>query len=558
MNGSLAPLFCALLTLPASAAPADREPVTLELEQPIQGISLLRGEAGSPAGLLVARRSRLELLDWTAAVAGKAPLLASFERKGRLLAWCVASGADQQERLYALVDGGRVQSWDGTGSQPEVLLERSRANLPDGLYHMQFVRDLNGDGRLDLVIPLVSGLALHLGGRDGFIAGPEVRHRVDISLSVGSPTDAAPSVSQVVRIPSFDIEDQNGDGHPDLIFRDQDHAQFFWSKPDGSLPTEPTFEIDLEQIRSLLPPRSRDLIDTANLLNVLESQVSHLTRDFDGDGFADLLLRRGPKVSLYRGGRDGVDRSRAVQVLKTGGNLLAAFAVDDNRDGLDDLCMLRVGDVSLGQLLLWIVAGGELTMDLFIYTQGDGLSFTRKPASRRTLSISIPSVATLISGFEERLEGLKRDFQNVPVAGDLDGDGERDDLVRLADDGNLELFSEIPIPPPEDDAAARWLEMIRRFDLEAAGRSNLDVDLIEFIDWAPLPGRQLAALLKDQEPLRVITLERGSDQDESDEVEQIVVVVDLDRDGQDDVILVHRPGPEQPLRLVFLSALLPG
>ena len=441
----------------------------------------------------------------------------------------------------------------GGDHEPDLVLEKSRLNLPHGVFHLQFARDLNGDGLIDLVVPSMNGLELYFGSATGFVKGPSVRHRVSIDVTVDEPTDGSPTVAQQITIPNFDVEDQNGDGHPDLVFRDNDHVQFFWSRNDGTLPEQPTFTLDLEEIRSHLPARSRDLIDTSNLLRVLESRVSHLSRDFNGDGHFDLLLRRGRKVSLYRGSRDGVDRTRAVQVLKTSGNLLTAFALDDDQDGRSDLCLLRVGDVSLGQLILWLVAGGDLTLDLFVYAQQEDLRFTRKPVKTSTLHVSIPSVASLMSGFEERIENIGEEVRRVPVRGDFDGDGERDDLVRLVGDGRIELYADLPLLPETPFGDSAWLDVLRRFDQESGGGSSLEVDLEDLIDWVPLPGRELTRLIQGVAPMRVLEIPPGEDADAA--ASRTLFVLDVDADGTDDVVLSERKDAGSPLRLVLLRSL---
>ncbi|MFH0945400.1 MAG: VCBS repeat-containing protein [Planctomycetota bacterium] len=526
----------------------------LLIEAPLSGVAALSPAPGEPTLLVVARHDGLEIRRWfEAGDGGLVPPIRLERGNQRLLAWCVAGGADGREKLYVLREDGSVVTLDGGSPDPVLALEKSRPNLPHGVYHVQFARDLNGDGLIDLVVPGLDGLELYFGSKTGFVVGPAVRHRVSIDVTVDEPTEDSPRVAQEITIPLFEVEDQNGDGHPDLVFRDNDHVQFFWSRADGSLPEEPTFALDLEQIRSELPARSRDLIDTSNLLRVLESRVSHLSRDFNGDGYFDLLLRRGRKVSLYRGGKEGVDRTNAVQVLKTSGNLLTAFALDDDQDGRSDLCLLRVGDVSLGQLIFWLVAGGDLTLDLFVYAQQEDLRFTRKPVKTRTLHVSIPSVASLMSGFEERIENIGEEVRRVPVRGDFDGDGERDDLVRLVSDEMIEIYSDLPLLPEVPFGDSAWLDVLRRFDQDAGGKSALDVELEDLIDWVPLPGRELTRLIQDRTPTRVLEIPSGEDEDTARS--RTLFVLDVDADGVDDLILSERKDAASPLRLVLLRGL---
>jgi len=539
----------------------------LLLDPPLSGVATLALAKDQPRRLVVARPDGLQILSGFGR-RGSPPdevMLELPRRKRRLFAWCVAGPPGGPERLFVLTDGGAVDVLEPTPNEtpdalegtPRRVLEKSAVNLPDGLYHLQFARDLNGDGLLDLIVPRLDGLELHFGRGDGFVPGPTVRHRVILDVDVDEPDDGSPRIRQSIRIPDFEVADQNGDGHPDLVFRDSDEVQFFWSSRDGRLPDEPTFSLDLEEIRSLLPKASRDLIDTSNLLKALESQVSHLSVDFDGDGVFDLLLRRGSKVSIYRGGALGVDRSRATQVLKTSGNLLTAFALDDDGDGRDDLCLLQVADVSLAKVLLWLVAGGDLTLDLFVYAQEEELRFSRKPTTRRTLQVAIPSVARLVSGFEERIEGLGAELKRIPVLGDLDGDGARDDLVRIAGDRTVELYLDAwdATEDRKADGAAAWFDVLRRFDARADPSGRLESELAELVDWIPLPGRDLAAALEDRTPDAVLDLpmpENGAS------AERSLFVLDLDGDRREDVLLATQQSESDPLGLVWLRGLWGG
>lgn len=501
---SLAAAVLALASFGPRAPAADG---TWELSLPagVRGLELVRSSADGPRAFLVARDAGLEVVD-----VREGNVTARLDRgASRVFAWCVERTGGR-EPAFVLRDGGEVVTWDGSGEAAVVLTDPA-LNLPSGVTHLPFVRDLDGDGRPDVVIPTADGLNLWRDTGGGYEKFASVRHEVDVSLSADGPDEDGGELEQSVRIPRFDVEDQNGDGVPDLVFADEDHVRFFWSGRDGRLPEEPTFTLDLEEIRTSLPPRSRDLIDPSNLLRLLESAVSHLTRDFDGDGYADLLLRRGGKVSIYRGGAGGVDRSTAAQVLRTGGNLLAAVAFDDDGDGRDDLALLVTADVSLGQLLLWLVAGGEVSLDLYVYRQERPLSFARKPTRRRTLTIDLPSVATMMSDFEEQMDGIAGEMARLPVAGDFDGDGAVDDVARRLPDGGVALHRDVGAEDANLWSKERaWLSVVRKFDRAANGGETFEDDLLSLLEWAPLPGRALADALAERSPDRIVPVDEPS------------------------------------------------
>jgi len=537
----------------AEGGPPEEIP-SLTFEDRVLGAAVLPRRADRPPALVVATVDGLLTHRWSSLAAGSSEPEARLELGDRrTLAWCVGEGGD----VYAITDGA-VLRWDGLSADSETILEDRSLRLPSGVYHAQFAVDIDGDGDDDLVLPKSTGLSLVFADGEAWRPGPVVRQRLFVSVDIDDPTRGPGEVGQSVRIPRFEVADQNGDGRPDLAFRDDDVVQFFWSNPDGSLPATPTFQLDLAEIREKLPARSRDLIDVGNLLAFLESQVSHVARDLNGDGAADLLLRQGRTVILYRGGKDGIDRSRAVQVLKTGGNLLAVFAVDDDGDGKDDLAMLRVSDVSLGQALLWLVAGGTLTFDLFVYDQEGDLEFARKPSRRRTLNLALPSVTSLIDQWESDGEAILKGFVRMPAAGDFDGQGLDNDVVRLTDERTLEVFLNVLGKSVNADPYgdySRWKAVMNRFDRKSDD-GELTVELREFIDWAPIPGREMDEVVRGRQPDRVIAL--GAAGGDSSGV--VLYVVDVDGEGHDDVVVgeasdesgASDDGEARELRLQFV------
>jgi len=415
---------------------------------------------------------------------------------------------------------------------------------------LPFVRDLDGDGRVDVVVPTARGLDLWLAKETGLELMAKVSHKVDVGLTADGPGADEPGLSQSIRIPRFDVKDMNADGVLDLAFEDEGHVQYFWSDASGALPERPTFTLDLEEIRASLPVREEGAIDTSNLLSMLESTVRHLTRDFDRDGYADLLLRRGRKVTVYRGGSAGVDRSRAAQVLKTGGNLLSATAFDDDGDGRDDLALLLIDDLSLGQVLLWLVKGGELSLDLFVYRQTGPLQFSRKPTRRRTLVIDLPNAMSLVSQVEDRVEGLADAFTRLPVVGDFDADGAVDDVARLLEDGTAGVFrNAAPEGSVEWSKTRAWRSVVMRFDRVADGGDRVEDDILDLLAWAPIPGRELIEAIEGRSPDVI------HDTQPRDEETTSTLLFALDVDGApgDELVIVNGGGADDPVHLVVLK-----
>jgi hypothetical protein len=553
----------------AASGPAPRhfESETIEVPTPIEGVTTLDYDGDKKLELLIARDSGLEIVGLHGDPNHHPPPISRLTRgSARTLAWCVAPapGPDDSpphDAVYLARDDGAILRWD-PGKDPVELARTTALLLPSGVLAFPFARDLDGDKRTDIALPEPAGLRLWFSNPDGTLRkGPQVRHRVEAELDLASPEDARPEVAVSLTIPSFRVKDQNGDGFPDLAFESEDRLQFFWSGPGGTLPEVPTFELDLDDIKQKLQAGPSSILDPSNLLKAVSTLVKADVRDLDGDSFADLLLQQGSKVSIFAGTRDGIDRSKAAQVLKTSGNLIAAFSADDNRDGKLDLCMLQAQDISIGEVLLWVVAGGKLKIDLFTYYQEERLHFAKHPSRRRRMVIDFPAILSLASELKDNdtFKKMGEDLARVPVELDLDGDGKATDLAQLRRDGTIELHPGAA-PPGLDDMTEAWRAVTDHFDRESKGKDEVEIELLEVVDWLPfvggkrraaLVGRTPSQILGTPDPAAIAKPEPPADEskrkdekkDEPPATKRVLVVLDVDGDGRDDLLLVDA-GPE--------------
>ncbi len=555
----------------------------LDLAQPIRGLTTLDRDGDGRLELLVARDDGLEIVALEsvrlASPAGGAtrPIDRLARGGSHSLAWCVAPQRDEgghaggrtHDAVWTVRDDGQVERWE-LGAAPVVVVEQAGTALPSGVCWFPFARDLDGDGRADLALPEPSGLRLWFAGPDGAPRmGPLVRHRIDAELELPSPEDVTPGAAATLSIPSFACRDMNGDGRPDLAFEAEDRLQFFWSDASGALPETPTFDVDLEGLRRKLKGEDGGLLDPSNLFKALKNQVSADVEDLDGDGLADLLLRQGSKVSLFAGTRGGIDRARAAQVLKTSGNLLAAFPADDDGDGRLDLCMLQAADVSIGELLLWVVVGGKLELDFFSYFQQDErLHFAKSPSRRRRLLVDVPAILGLGDELDKNdtFKRLGEELRRLPVALDLDGDGKRDDVAALARDGTIELFEGVAPAELPTSAGSIWKSVVDRYDREAAGADSITIPLLGIVDWVPMPGGRLRDAIAGRVPStrlgapdpmaapRATSGAATTGGEPPPATQRMLVVADLDGDRREDVLLVEPAAAPGLMRLEWFTS----
>lgn len=464
----------------------------------------LGAEGGEPR-LVVATAGGLATID------AEGRTRARLDRDGsRVWAWTAARGK-RGRVVVCVADGGRVLEWAGGREPARELFRDGEAVLPGGVLWARIAADVTGDGRYEVLLPSRRGVRIWRRGEEGWRLWIDGRHGVEIDVDVGSPDEPAPEARRSLRVPSVEARDLNGDGVPDLAFDDGERIRFHWSvggRPPGP---EPTFELDLEAIRRRLGEGRENLFEASNLLSALEQAVTYEVEDFDGDGFADLLLRRGNKVTVYRGDATGVDRSRAAQVLRTGGNLIHAAAFDEDGDGRADLSLLVAQDVGVTDVLRWLVVGGEIELRLYTYRQEAPLRFARKPSRRRTLRVELPALRSLAAEVEEQLERSRLDWLRFPVIGDFDGDRVEDD-VGLVRDGRLEVHRDAAPGGYDWSGTSAWRAVVERFDRRADSDGVAEVPLSDLFDWAPLPGRELVERTRGRTPSLSVPLPPGGDE----------------------------------------------
>ena len=325
------------------------------------------------------------------------------------------------------------------------------------------IRDLNGDGRDDLVLPDPEGFWIATQRADGTFAeairfGPSEPH-LDAApygepRTYGergiTPENAPWYLGRVHRL------DYDRDGRPDLAFWSGERFELHRQGLDGNFSaTAETFSADV--------PFDFDgayalafQFDDAGVPSLLlglggrfDYTVLHGFQDLNGDGVSDLVTfaLAGRRVFAARGHFD-IHFGRPVpggtawagapdETVATPGpaaGMAAGYAtqryLDMDGDGATDIGLASV-DTGLGGMVR-ALAGKSVTMDLALYRQSDG-AFANEPDVERR-------VRTRFAPFDKR--GVL--FPTV-LLGDVTGDG-RADLLAAERWGRLSVYLGIPAP----------------------------------------------------------------------------------------------------------------
>jgi len=455
---------------------------------------------------------------------------------GDHLAWDIVDlDGDGTHEVVTLASTGEVRSWRpglaGGPGEGELVLA-SRSYLPHGVSRMRFVRDIDENGRADLVLPAAGQFRIHLQGEDGSWAEViEIEYEAEIDYRVGDPESLESEFGQSLRIPWFSMDDVDGDGTNDLISLSADRADFHLARPE--LSATPTWSLELTSAAAE-ESGSNGGFDIDDLFSNLDQGVKWRIEELDGEAPRDLVVQDGSTIKTYLGGSVRGASGRPDQVLKISGNLLHYFLRDIEGDPHPELQLLRVEQVGLGQALRWLVLPGSLDFELFTYRNEQG-RFSRKPTRRNQVALKIPRLVSLVDDLEELEEEIERQRRIPARRMDLDGDGERDDVVDIRA-GRVLFFLGCAAPADsrfESLQSGSVDAMLDSFLLEDLDRlesgETRTIDLGGYAEWNYSPASILRESTQGVEPW-LETKALGKD------VDFEVRTRDLDSDGRDDVI----------------------
>ncbi|MED5329870.1 MAG: hypothetical protein VX916_01110 [Planctomycetota bacterium] len=377
-------------------------------------------------------------------------------------AWDLADiEGNGEDSVLLLIDGQEIwqllSNEEGRLQHHRVLLTDAGGYLPTGIRRVRMARDVNDDGRADLIVPGTDRYRIFLassgpGGASIFDTPPlEIHFQPTITLELGDPERLDANFGLAVDIPWFQIADINGDGLSDLQSETDDRVDIYLAGPD--LPKTPSWSLDLEALRQETAGEESS-INLDNLFQFMESQVVWRVTDLDGTPPNDLVLQQGGMFRIYLGGSQGFSVDNPDRVLKASGNVLYFFLRDTDGDDVVDLQIVKTERVSLGRALSLLVIAGSFDLDIFTYRNEGGI-VAKRPSDRKTLTVKIPALISFAEEAEALL-ALVQERHAVPTEkGDMDGDGSTDDVIDL-DAGVLSVvFDGVP-----DDLVPDYLQEV--------------------------------------------------------------------------------------------------
>ncbi len=320
----------------------------------------------------------------------------------------------------------------------------------------EIARDVNGDGRPDLVLPAGDSCELWLnGGLDPATKLPSFTRaasiHVDMSRENETKGDALSDVLESsFRIPDLRFADVNGDGRPDLLVEEGKTRAVHLQRKDGTIPAEPDVKVDLSIFRDTTPEATVQLGHT--LAGGDDQRME--SRDLDGDGIPDYVISHRRKVWVFRGTHDGPQFKTPSQVLLVSDDVTAMMLLRLDADALPDLFLMRVEIPTVATLLKGLFSEFDVDVSALGYANAGGGRFEATPKWKGQVALRAPALLGVLrnpDAFIRKFEDAAKKFRNASTA-DFDGDGRRDAAL-VAEDGRALEFHLGRAAAPQDAGA---------------------------------------------------------------------------------------------------------
>lgn len=337
--------------------------------------------------------------------------------------------------------------------QPTLFHQPIEGELP----RLRLAQDLAGPDSRELLVPSLGVLGVWKRGAAGAY---EKAAELEVDMEVSGGPRAGDAVEVRYGFPALHVADADGDGLRDIIATQEDRVAVYRQGPGLAFHPQPDFTRDFS-VRGPEDPRGRG------------TSATILVADLDGDGAADLLIRKQvfqgvtsaestSYVFFGKKGALGYSREPAQTLTSQGITLLQTQLLDVTGDGRPDLIVPYTSFGVFALIRALTAKTVKVTLQVFPF-EAANRRFAEEPASERALVLRLP------------LKG-DSDLQAVSLTADVTGDG-KPDLVFGAAEDELHVYPGLGggefAPDPAEIVAVRAAGVLDAVDLDGKGRSDL-------------------------------------------------------------------------------------